>query len=69
MPKSLRVTFAESALKDLENILEYYIEQQVPHVGNKLVGNVNNKNRTMIRIRIIPPMKDIFSSCGFKFAT
>lgn len=31
-------SFAESALDDLEDILRYYQEQQVPQVGRRLVG-------------------------------
>ena len=40
MPKRIKITFAESALGDLEDVLKYYREQQVPHLGEKLVGNV-----------------------------
>jgi len=40
MSAKIRITFTRSALDDLEGILEYYREQQVPHVGEKLVGNV-----------------------------
>jgi toxin ParE1/3/4 len=40
MPKRSKITFAESALRDLEEVLEYYIDRQIPHVGEKLVGNV-----------------------------
>jgi len=40
MPRKYEVTFAESALKDLEYVLEYYKEQQVPHIGENLVSNV-----------------------------
>ena len=40
MSKKIKITFADSALEDLEDVLEYYREQQVPHVGEKLVGNV-----------------------------
>jgi len=40
MPKRIKITFAESALSDLQNVLDYYSEQQVPHVGEKLVGDV-----------------------------
>lgn len=34
------VTFADSAIADLEDILEFYRKQQIPHVGEKLVGDV-----------------------------
>ena len=40
MSKKIEITFADSALGDLEDVLDYYREQQVPHVGEKLVGNV-----------------------------
>ena len=40
MSKRIKISFAESALEDLEDVLEYYREQQVPQVGEKLVGNV-----------------------------
>ena len=34
------VTFAESALRDLEEILAWYAEQGVPEVGDRLVAEV-----------------------------
>ena len=40
MAKKLKISFADSAFGDLEDILEYYREQQVPSVGEKLVGQV-----------------------------
>nr|MBF0221469.1 type II toxin-antitoxin system RelE/ParE family toxin [Desulfobulbaceae bacterium] len=40
MSKKIKITFAESALRDLEDVLEYYSEKQVAHVGETLVGNV-----------------------------
>lgn len=40
MPAKIRISFAQSALNDLEDILEYYREQQVPQVGEKLVADV-----------------------------
>jgi plasmid stabilization system protein ParE len=40
MSKKIKITFAESAFRDLENVLEYYRDQQVAHVGDTLVGNV-----------------------------
>lgn len=40
MSAKIRITFARSALDDLEDILEFYREQQVPQVGEELVGNV-----------------------------
>jgi len=35
-----KITFAVSALHDLEDVLEYCKEQKVPHVGEKLVSKV-----------------------------
>ena len=40
MPAKIRITFAQSALNDLKDILEYYREQKVPQVGEKLVADV-----------------------------
>ena len=40
MSKKLGITFVDSALVDLQEVLEYYKEQQVPHVGEKLVGTI-----------------------------
>ncbi|MCB2184487.1 MAG: type II toxin-antitoxin system RelE/ParE family toxin [Desulfobulbaceae bacterium] len=40
MPKKLEITFAKSAIEDLDDVLEFYREQQVPHVGEKLVRKV-----------------------------
>jgi toxin ParE1/3/4 len=40
MSKQLIVTFAESAVADIEQILEWYREQQVPDVGKKIVSEI-----------------------------
>ncbi len=40
MPKRFKITFAESALADMQDVLEYYKEQQVPLVGEKLIKSV-----------------------------
>ena len=40
MVDKIKVSLAESAIKDLQDILEYYGEQKIPHVGNRLVGQV-----------------------------
>lgn len=34
------VSFAESALEDLENLCQWYAEQQVPEVGQRLVAKI-----------------------------
>ena len=40
MPRKLQTTFAASAVKDLEEIREWYAEQQVPDVGERLLGEM-----------------------------
>lgn len=40
MPRKASITFADSALGDLQDILHYYEEEQIPHVGARLVGKV-----------------------------
>ena len=40
MPRRLQITFAASAVTDLEEIREWYAEQQVPDVGERLLGEV-----------------------------
>jgi len=40
MPEKIPISFAESALGDLGDILRYYQEQQVPQVGRRLVGQI-----------------------------
>ena len=40
MPSKTVITFAGSALGDLEDILRYYEDQQAPQVGTRSVGKV-----------------------------
>lgn len=40
MPKKRTVTFAVSAFDDLEDILVWYRNQEVPGIGQKLVGEI-----------------------------
>ena len=40
MAPQVKITFARSAVKDLEDVLEYYREQKVPQVGERLVAEV-----------------------------
>ncbi|MEA3548930.1 MAG: type II toxin-antitoxin system RelE/ParE family toxin [Thermodesulfobacteriota bacterium] len=40
MSAKIKISFARSALGDLDDILEYYKKQQVPHVGESLVRSV-----------------------------
>jgi toxin ParE1/3/4 len=34
------ITFADSAVRDLQNILAYYEEQSAPHKGKRLVAEI-----------------------------
>jgi plasmid stabilization system protein ParE len=40
MRRKYRITFAESAVKDLETIPSWYADQQVPEVGERLVQEI-----------------------------
>ncbi len=40
MPKAFSIIFAESAVADLEEIREYYREQQVPEIEDRFVREV-----------------------------
>lgn len=40
MPQKSLITFTISAVKDLEEIKAWYIDQQVPDVGERLLGEV-----------------------------
>jgi toxin ParE1/3/4 len=40
MPPKRVITFTLSAVKDLEKIKAWYIDQQVPDVGERLLGEV-----------------------------
>lgn len=40
MAKALQIIFSESAVTDLEEIREYYLEQQVPEVGDRFVREI-----------------------------
>ncbi len=42
MPQLLKISFAHSAVSDLEDIIEFYNEQSVPHVGERLVREIFN---------------------------
>ncbi|MCD4719340.1 MAG: type II toxin-antitoxin system RelE/ParE family toxin [Desulfobacula sp.] len=35
-----KISFAVSAFRDLEDVFEYYKEQKIPHVGERLVAQV-----------------------------
>ena len=40
MARKIAISFAASALGDLEEVLAYYNEQAVPHVGQRLVSGI-----------------------------
>ena len=40
MTTTIKISFAVSALHDLEGVLAYYNEQKVPHVGKRLIEKV-----------------------------
>ena len=40
MSKGLQIVLAESAVTDLEEIREYYVEQQAPDVGDRFVREI-----------------------------
>ena len=40
MPRKRTITFAESAVKDLEAIRIWYVDQQVPDVGGKILREI-----------------------------
>ena len=40
MPRKFKITFAVSAVRDLEEIRAWYTDQQVPEVGEMLIGEL-----------------------------
>lgn len=40
MPNSFKVSFSHSAVSDLEDIIEFYKEQKIPHVGQSVVKKI-----------------------------
>ena len=40
MPQKRAITFAESAVRDLQVIRDWYIDQGAPDVGEKLLGEI-----------------------------
>jgi plasmid stabilization system protein ParE len=40
MTGAVAITFADSAVRDLEEIISYYTEQAVPQVGRRLVAEI-----------------------------
>lgn len=43
----MRVDFTESALRDLEDIIAYYIEQKVPEIGEQYVSDIVRHTETL----------------------
>ncbi len=61
MDDKIKISLAESAIEDLEDILNYYSEQKVPHVGKRFVSQVLEdfeglKNQPDVG-RIVPEFK------------
>jgi plasmid stabilization system protein ParE len=40
MQKYVKISFSHSAVSDLEDVLEFYKKQKVPHAGERLVRNI-----------------------------
>jgi plasmid stabilization system protein ParE len=40
MAGTMSITFAESAVQDMEDILAYYADQEMPQVGSRLVAEI-----------------------------
>ncbi len=43
----MQIEFSESAVLDLEDIKSYYLEQQVPHIGNKFISDIISHIETL----------------------
>jgi toxin ParE1/3/4 len=58
MPDTYKVTFAVSAVNDLEEIRAWYIEQLVPEIGERLIGEVVSQLERLSELpesgRIVP---------------
>jgi toxin ParE1/3/4 len=58
MPQRMEIMFAESAIRDLEEVQEWYNNQQVPEVGERLVREMVTKVERLARFpesgRIVP---------------
>lgn len=42
MTEHIKISFALSAVSDLEDVLEFYSEQKIPHVGERLIEKIFN---------------------------
>jgi len=47
MPERVRVSFAASAVTDLEEILAYYKDQEAPDVGDRMVSELIERVETL----------------------
>jgi toxin ParE1/3/4 len=58
MSGSYKVTFAVSAVEDLEEVRAWYVSQQVPEVGGRLIGEVVSQVERLTELpecgRIVP---------------
>lgn len=58
MPRRHEITFAVSAVKDLENIRRWYADQHVPDVGERLLHEVVDQVERLVDFpesgRIVP---------------
>ena len=53
MSKKIAITLADSAIGDLQDILFFYEEQQIPHVGKRLVA------KTIVDIELLAEQPDM----------
>lgn len=43
----MQIEFSESAVLDIEDIKYYYLEQQVPHIGDKFISDIIDHLETL----------------------
>lgn len=59
----MNIVFSKSALADLKNIQEYYLEQGVPNIGQKLVTTIIERIEVLKQHpdsgRIVPEIGDV----------
>jgi toxin ParE1/3/4 len=61
MPPPFKVTFAVSAVEDLEQIRAWYTEQLVPEIGERLIGEVVS---LVARLSVLPESGRIVPEFG-----
>jgi toxin ParE1/3/4 len=58
MPESFKITFAVSAIEDLEEIRAWYVSRQVPEIGERLISEVISQAERLTELpecgRIVP---------------